>query len=159
MDSLPCFWKSALWYLVSHRKAIFAWWRHQMETFSRYMPFVRGNHRSPGEFPAKRPVTRSFDVFFDLRLNKRLNKQWWGWWFETPSHPIWRHRNGLNTYDSNDSIMSPISTCQERWAVATYANIVTWGRCGSSNNKLTFDRIWIMKFGYQKWVTGRHTNI
>ena len=25
-----------------------------------------------GEFPAQRPVTRSFDVFFDLRLNKRL---------------------------------------------------------------------------------------
>ena len=28
----------------------------------------------PGEFPAQRPVTRSFDVFFDLRLNKRLSK-------------------------------------------------------------------------------------
>ena len=32
-----------------------------------------------------------FDVFFDLRLNKRLSKQWWGWWFETPSRPLWRH--------------------------------------------------------------------
>ena len=28
-----------------------------------------------GEFPAQRPVTRSFDAFFDLRLNKRLSKQ------------------------------------------------------------------------------------
>ena len=28
-----------------------------------------------GEFPAQRPVTRSFDVFFDLRLNQRLSKQ------------------------------------------------------------------------------------
>ena len=37
----------------------------------------------PGEFPAQRPVTRSFDVFFDLRLNKQLSKQPWGWWFET----------------------------------------------------------------------------
>ena len=46
-----------------------------------------------GEFPAQRPVTRSFDVFFDLRLNKRLSKQWWGWWFETPSRPLWRHCN------------------------------------------------------------------
>ena len=45
----------------------------------------------PGEFPAQRQVTRSFNVFFDLRLNKRLSKQWWGWWFETPSHPLWRH--------------------------------------------------------------------
>ena len=32
--------------------------------------------------------------FFDLRLNKRLSKQWWGWWFETPSRPLWRHCNG-----------------------------------------------------------------
>ena len=45
-----------------------------------------------GEFPTQRPVTRSFDVFFDLHL-KRLSKQWWGWWFETPSHPSWRHCN------------------------------------------------------------------
>ena len=44
-------------------------------------------------FPTQRPVTRSFDVYYDLRLNKRLSKQSWGWWFETPSHPLWRHRN------------------------------------------------------------------
>ena len=43
--------------------------------------------------PLTRPVTRSFDVFFDLRLNERLSKQSWGWWFETPSRPLWRHRN------------------------------------------------------------------
>ena len=34
-----------------------------------------------------------FDVFFDLRLNELLSKQSWGWWFETPSHPLWRHSN------------------------------------------------------------------
>ena len=45
-----------------------------------------------GEFPSKRPATRSFDVFFDLRLNKRMSKQSWGWWFATPSHSLWRHR-------------------------------------------------------------------
>ena len=39
-------------------------------------------------------VTRSFDVYFDLRPNKRLSKQSWGWWFETLSPPLWRHRNG-----------------------------------------------------------------
>ena len=44
----------------------------------------------------KRPVTRSFDVFFYLRLSKRLSKQSWGWWFETPSHPLWRHCNYYN---------------------------------------------------------------
>ena len=34
-----------------------------------------GEFTGPGEFPAQRPVTRSFDVIFDLRLNKRLSKQ------------------------------------------------------------------------------------
>ena len=52
-----------------------------------------GEFTGPGEFPAQRPVTRSFDVFFDLRLNKRLSKQPWGWWFETLSWSLWRHRN------------------------------------------------------------------
>ena len=44
-----------------------------------------GNSPVAGEFPAQRPVTRSFDVFFDLPRNKWLSKQPWGWWFETPS--------------------------------------------------------------------------
>ena len=46
-----------------------------------------------GKCFAQRPVTRSFDVFFDLRLNERLSKQSWGWWFETPPHPLWCHSN------------------------------------------------------------------
>ena len=71
------------------------WWRHQMETFSALLAICAGNSPVPGEFPAQRPVTRSFDVFFDLHLNKRLNIQWWGWWFETLSRPLWRHRNAL----------------------------------------------------------------
>ena len=72
---------------------LWTWWRHQMETFPLYWPFVWGNSPVTGEFPTQRPVTRSFDGFFDLRLNKRLSKQWRGWWFETPSHPLWRHSN------------------------------------------------------------------
>ena len=51
-----------------------------------------GEFTGPGEFPTQRPVTRSFDVFFDLLLNKRLSKQPWGWWFETLSWSLWRHR-------------------------------------------------------------------
>ena len=27
--------------------------------------------------------------FFYLRLNKWLSKQWWSWWFETPSRPLY----------------------------------------------------------------------
>ena len=64
-----------------------------METFSALLAICAGNSPVPGEFPAQRPVTRSFDVFFDLRLNKRLSKQSWGWWFETLPCPLWRHRN------------------------------------------------------------------
>ena len=69
------------------------WWRHQMETFSAWMVLCAGNSPVPGEFPAQRPVARSFNVFFDLCLNKRLSKQSWGWWFDALSHPLWRHRN------------------------------------------------------------------
>ena len=64
-----------------------------METFSALLAFCAGNSPVTGEFPTQRPVTRSFDVFFDLRLNTRLGKQCWGWWFETPSRPSWRHSN------------------------------------------------------------------
>ena len=70
-----------------------SWWRHQMETFSALLAICAGNPPVTGEFSAQRPVTLSFDVFCDLRLNKRLSKQWWGWWFETPSRPLWRHCN------------------------------------------------------------------
>ena len=62
-----------------------------METLSALLAICAGNSPVPGEFPAQRPVTRSFDVFFDLRLNKRLRKQLWGWWSETLSCPLWRH--------------------------------------------------------------------
>ena len=56
------------------------WWRHQMEPFSALLAICAGNSPVSGEFPAQRPVTRSFDVFFDLHPNKRLSKQWRGWY-------------------------------------------------------------------------------
>ena len=64
-----------------------------METFSVLLTICAGNSSVPGDFPTQRPVTRSFHVFFDLRPNKWLSKQSWGWWFETPSHPLWLHCN------------------------------------------------------------------
>ena len=73
------------------------WRRHQTKTFSALLAICAGNSPVTGEFPAQRPVTRSFDVFFDLRLNKRLSKQSWGWWFETSSRSLWRHSNEQNT--------------------------------------------------------------
>ena len=48
----------------------YTWRRRQMKTFSALLALCAGNLPVTGEFPAQRPVTRSFDVFFDLRLNK-----------------------------------------------------------------------------------------
>ena len=82
-------------YLISHgiTRYQLTWWRHQIETFSALLALCAGNSPASGEFPTQRPVTWSFDIFFDLGLNKRLSKQSWGWWLETLSSPLWRHRN------------------------------------------------------------------
>ena len=45
-----------------------AWWRHDMETFPPYWPFVKGIRRSPVDSPNKGSVRQSFGVFFDVRL-------------------------------------------------------------------------------------------
>ena len=94
---ITCMWYVALWKLIHlfWRKYVlkYLWWRHQMETFSALLAICAGNSPVTGEIPAQRPVTRSFDVFFDLHPNKRLSKQWWGWWYKTPSCPLWLYRN------------------------------------------------------------------
>ena len=96
------------------RSSKIAWWRHQMETFSALLAICAGNSPVPGEFPAQRPVTRSFDVFFDLRPNKRLSKHWSGWWFGTPSRPLWCHCNAILRPEQNGR------------HVATYLIIELW---------------------------------
>ena len=65
-------------------------WKH----FPRYWPFVRGIHRSAVNSPHKGQWRGASMFVFYLRLNKRLSKQSWGWWFETPSRPLWRQCNG-----------------------------------------------------------------
>ena len=57
------------------------------------LAFYEGNSPVNGEFPSRKPVTRSFDVFFDLRLNKRLSKQPRRRWLGTPSRSLWCHCN------------------------------------------------------------------
>ena len=52
--------------IKTNRYGWFAWWRHQMETFSALLAICAGNSPVTDEFPAQRAVTRSFDVFFDL---------------------------------------------------------------------------------------------
>ena len=86
-----------LWHawLIASIETKLSQWRHQMETCSELLALCARNSTVTGEFPTQRPVTRSFDVFFVLRLHKRLSKQSWGWWSETPTHPLWRHCNGF----------------------------------------------------------------
>ena len=64
-------------------------WKH----FLRYWPFVRGIHRSPVNSPHKGQWRGALMFSLICALNKRLSKQWWCWWFETPSCPLWRHCN------------------------------------------------------------------
>ena len=82
----------------------FPWWRHQMETFSAW-PFVRGIHRSPVNSPHKGQWRGALMIFY-LRLNKRLSKQSWGWWFETLSRSLWRHRNARK-----EPVMQKVCPC------------------------------------------------
>ena len=56
-----------------------------METFSALLANCVGNSPVPGEFPAQRPVKRSFDVFFDLH---RIN----GWGNNGEAGNLRRHR-------------------------------------------------------------------
>ena len=59
-----------------------------METFSALLAHCGKNSPVAGEFPAQRPVTRSFDVFFDLLLNKCVNK----WVNNRQAGDLRRHR-------------------------------------------------------------------
>ena len=82
----------------------YTWWRQQMETFSALLAIWAGISPVTGEFPAQKPATPSFDISFDLLLDKRLSEHWWGWWFKTPSHPLWRHINDIVDWCSHLSL-------------------------------------------------------
>ena len=56
-----------------------------MEIYSALLAFCAGNSPVTGEFPAQRPMTRSFGVFFDLRL---IN----GWVNNREAGDLRRHR-------------------------------------------------------------------
>ena len=64
-------------------------WKH----FPRYWPFVREIHRSPVNSPHKGQRREHWMFSLTCALNKRLSKQSWVWWFEMPTHSLWRHRN------------------------------------------------------------------
>ena len=47
-------------YRIAHRTT---WWRHPMKTFFALLAICAETSPVTGEFPAQKPVTRSFDVF------------------------------------------------------------------------------------------------
>ena len=104
--------------------SVVTWWRHQMETFSALLAFCAGKSPAIGEFPTQKPVTWSFDVSLICALNKRLSKQSWGWWFETPSCSLWRHRNEL---------LMTVKRCSRKWCTNWNGNVVT-GFTGSCHS-------------------------
>ena len=75
------------WHQLCHVEVIK--WKH----FPCYWPFVRGIHRAPVNSLHKGQWRRALAFSLICVLKKRLSKQSWGRWFETPSRPLWRHRN------------------------------------------------------------------
>ena len=63
------------WYMASYMYGGVHMMASSNGNISVLLAICAANSLVTGEFPAKRPVTRSFDVFFDLSLNKRLSKQ------------------------------------------------------------------------------------
>ena len=140
------FWRSGTgkWFRIERRQIVFLWWdqdsmlgrvsrasnRHQIqylihddvikwEHFPRYWPFVRGIHRFPLNSPHKGQWRGA--LMFSLiwtNPNKLLSKQSWCWWFETPSHPLWRHRDAQTDWATVDQAIKLLTRI-----VAVYAHI------------------------------------
>ena len=115
-----------------------SWWRHQMETFSALLALCAGNSPVTCEFPAQRPLRRSFDVCFYLRWNKQFSKQSWGWWFQTPSRSLWRQYNIHYTWRTTGKsrlLHSPslvtivLSVGYETWPAIGWHHLFVIGRC------------------------------
>ena len=83
-----------------------------------------GEFNGPGDFPAQRPVTRSFDAFFDLRLTKRLSKQSRGWWFETVCRPLWRHCNETAFLATINNKIIRVATLPFQWELLWLSSVV-----------------------------------
>ena len=98
----------------------FAWWCHQMETFSALLAFCVGNSPVTGEFPSQRPVTQSLNVFFYICawINVWVNNREAG--------DLRRHRSHYDVI-----VMAPVPrSCHG----GTY--IVTDGTAGCCNDSL-----------------------
>ena len=123
--------------------------------FPRYWPIVRGIHRLLVNSPHKGQWRTRLDVFFDLRLNKWLSKQWWGWWFETPARPSWRHCNVNNI--GNQITLLGKHTCHWGDVEATVVPILNGLLCYSlcyGSWGIVYPMVYVHDFGVPWFVMG-----
>ena len=123
-----------------------------METFSALLAIGAGNSAVPGKFPTQRPVTRSFDVFFDVRRNKQLSKQSWGWWFETLSPSLWRHRNVQHQHQHH---RHRTSSCDYIWIFLDFMMIFSCWWFILTSIRLDCDWNFISIWVKYVWVKGK----
>ena len=78
--------------------------------FPRYWPFVRGTHRWPVNSPRKGQWRKAlmFSLICAWTNVLFLSKHSWGWWFETPLRPLWRHCNETFTKQSTPSLRTSL---------------------------------------------------
>ena len=58
------------------------------------------------------PHTKARDAeLWCFLWSARLSKQLWGWWFETPSRPLWRHCNLVAKHYAWCNMAYPKNTC------------------------------------------------
>ena len=90
-----------------------------METFSALLALCAGNSPVSGEFPAQRPVTRSFDVFFDRRqLNGWVNS---------------REAGDLRRYRAHYDVMVMPQVIIDEWATSVISIDICWNFLTDSN--------------------------
>ena len=120
-------------------------WKH----FLRCWPFVRGIHRSPMNSPHKGQWRRA--LTFSFRLNKRWSKKLLGWWFETPSTPVWRHCNVGVTWDDVHFTWYNCTVLKSNCAnMACYICTLVANKCSVYSTK--FDRILYICWAKSCWV-------
>ena len=88
------------------------WWRHQMETFSAYCPFVRGIHQTPVNSPHKGQWRGALMLsLIGAQINGWANNGDAG--DLRPSSSLWRHCNEyFSIYCPNDFEYLLIDRCK-----------------------------------------------
>ena len=104
-------------------------WEH----FPRYWPFGWGIHRWLVNSAHKGQWRGALRFSLIWAWINGGDKQWWGWWFETSSRPLWRHCNemfnltpiALNfSLENIDDVV--MSTNPKNWNSAVFEFLPRW---------------------------------